>query len=96
MSTESTSSSIILLEDSETEEEETDINSNDTNEVICHDNSSIYNSRNIKHSSLDDINITTMPMTSSFVAENRESSCFADSIMQPAFKVIFRDESLSK
>jgi len=95
MSAESISSSI-NLENSEMEDDETDINSNDTNEVICLDDSSVYNFRNIKHSSLNNIDITTMPMASSFVAEKRQSNHSDDSIMQPAFKVMFRDESLSK
>ncbi|EZA56879.1 Zinc finger CCHC domain-containing protein 8-like protein [Ooceraea biroi] len=84
--------STITVEDSETEVEVVDLNSNsDTTEMICRDYSSSYDSKNTEHSSSDDTDANvTCPL------KNSKSTRSDDGVSQPAFKVMFRDEDMSR
>jgi len=85
--------STIIVEDSEPEM--IDLNSSpDNSEVICLDNSAIYDSETTEHLTTNNVDaINRMTIHSSKDVQCAQSN---DKTLRPAFKVMFRDEKIAR
>jgi len=87
------SSSPITIEDSEAKVIELEASCADTEVTCLDDENPIYSTKNIDRFSSSDIEAIEMTIHS---REDSQSSPSRDIVPQPAFKVMFRDESVSR